>query len=70
MLFLLPNSFLAILMLISQKPVQRRGSGEKCVYFATQEPTRGGGGGTWVFFRWVSAARDSKLAPLSRKNFP
>ena len=27
MLFSLPNSFLAILMLISQKPVQRRGGG-------------------------------------------
>ena len=30
----------------------------------------GGGGGTWVLFRWVCAARDSKLAPRSRKNFP
>ena len=28
------------------------------------------GGGTWVFFGWVSAARYSKLAPRSRKNFP
>ena len=28
------------------------------------------GGGTWVYFGWVCAARDSKLAPLSRKNFP
>ena len=28
------------------------------------------GGGTWVFFRWVCAARDSKLALRSRKNFP
>ena len=28
------------------------------------------GGGTWVFLRWVCAARDSKLAPRSRKNFP
>ena len=26
-------------------------------------------GGTWVFFGWVCAARDSKLAPRSRKNF-
>ena len=32
--------------------------------------TPGGGGGTWVFFGWVCAARDSKLAPRSRKNFP
>ena len=28
------------------------------------------GGGTWVFFWWVCAARDSKLAPRSRKIFP
>ena len=28
------------------------------------------GGGTWVFFGWVCAARDSKLAPRSEKNFP
>ena len=27
-------------------------------------------GGTWVFFGWVCAARDSKLAPRSKKNFP
>ena len=33
---------------------------------------RGGGlgGGTWVFFGWVCAAQDSKLAPRSKKNFP
>ena len=29
----------------------------------------GGGGGTWVFFGRVCAARDSKLAPRSKKNF-
>ena len=28
------------------------------------------GGGTWVFFGWVCAARDFKLAPRSKKNFP
>ena len=28
------------------------------------------GGGTWVFFGWVCATRDSKLAPRSKKNFP
>ena len=28
------------------------------------------GGGTWVFFGWVCAARDSKLAPRSKKKFP
>ena len=27
-------------------------------------------GGTWVFFGWVCAARDSKLAPRSKKNSP
>ena len=34
------------------------------------EDPGGGGGGTWVFFGWVCAARDSKLAPRSKKNFP
>ena len=29
-----------------------------------------GGWGTWVFFGWVCAARDSELAPRSKKNFP
>ena len=29
-----------------------------------------GGGGTWVFFGWECAARDSKLGPRSKKNFP
>ena len=29
-----------------------------------------GGGGTWVFFGWVCAAQDSKLAPRSKKKFP
>ena len=29
-----------------------------------------GGRGTWVFFGWVCAARASKLAPHSKKNFP
>ena len=27
-------------------------------------------GGTWVFFGWVCAARDSKLAPRSKKKIP
>ena len=30
----------------------------------------GAGGATWVFSGWVCAARDSKLATRSRKNFP
>ena len=29
-----------------------------------------GGGGTWVFFGWVCAARDSKLAPRFKKMSP
>ena len=28
------------------------------------------GGGTWVFFGWVCAARDFKLAPRSKKISP
>ena len=28
------------------------------------------GGDTWIIFGWVCAARDSKLAPRSKKNFP
>ena len=30
----------------------------------------GGGGDNWVFFGWVYAARDSKLASRSKKKFP
>ena len=30
----------------------------------------GGRVGTWVFFGWVCAAQDSKLAPRSKKNSP
>ena len=33
-------------------------------------PPGGGGGGTWVFFGWLCAARDPKLAPRSKKKFP
>ena len=29
-----------------------------------------GGEGTWVFFGWVCVARDSKLAPRSKKISP
>ena len=32
--------------------------------------SRGGGGGTWVLFGWVCAARHSKLAPCSKKISP
>ena len=34
------------------------------------QPALQPGGGTWVFLGWVCAARDSKLAPHSKKNFP
>ena len=37
--FLLQNSFLAILMLISRKLVQRRRIGDKCGVFATRRPS-------------------------------
>ena len=40
--FFLQNLFLAILMLISRKLVQRRGIGEKCVFFATRWPSTKG----------------------------
>ena len=30
----------------------------------------GARGGIWVFFGWVCAARDSKLASRSKKKFP
>ena len=33
-------------------------------------PGRAGGGGTWVFFGLVCAARDSKFAPRYKKKFP
>ena len=36
------------------------------VFWGTYFP----GGGTWVFFGWVCDARDFKLAPRSKKNFP
>ena len=44
-----------------------------CVVFTysikwVHETRGGGGGGTWVFFGWVCAPRDSKLAPRSKKN--
>ena len=37
--FFLQNSFLAILMLISRKLVQRRRIGDKCGFFATRRPS-------------------------------
>ena len=40
--------------------------GSMCQLQRFQNP----GGGTWVFFGWVCAARDSKLAPRSKKNSP
>ena len=35
-----------------------------------QETRAAAQGGTWVFFGWVCAPRDSKLAPRSKKNSP
>ena len=42
----------------------RRAFRVRCGYMA------GGGGGTWVFFGWVFAARESKLAPRYTKKLP
>ena len=39
---------------------------ERCLHKGVTLPP---GGGTWVFFGWVCAARDSKLAPRSKKTF-
>ena len=38
--------------------------------FAVDQQGSEPGGGTWVFFGCVCAARDSKLAPRSKKNSP
>ena len=40
------------------------------VHFFDVDSPRGGGGVTWVFFGWVCAARDSKLALLYKKDSP
>ena len=41
------------------------------LYLFANHPAGGTpGGGTWVFLGWVCAARDSKLSPRSKKNFP
>ena len=38
----------------------------ECLHLTGPEvPGEGGGVGIWVFFGWVCAARDSKLAPHS-----
>ena len=37
------------------------------VYNISPKVTQWPGGGTWVFFRWVCASRDSPLAPRSKK---
>ena len=51
---------------------KRKGRLQQCTTDVTNiwHWSLGPGGGTWVFFGWVCAARDSKLAPRSRKNFP
>ena len=45
---------------------------KKSLAIVFKEPTVGSepGGGTWVFFGWVCAALDSKLAPRSKKISP
>ena len=53
---------------LSQKSRDKVWSGS---WFASSSPRGGrGGGGTWIFFGWVCAARDSKLAPRSKKISP
>ena len=39
-------------------------------WFASSSPRGGRRGGTWIFFGWVCAARESKLAPRSKKISP
>ena len=41
-----------------------------CMSLLPRETRFGTRGGTWLFFGWVCAARDSKLAPRSKKKFP
>ena len=38
--------------------------------YSVEELGRSPGGGTWVFLGCICAARDSKLAPCFKKNFP
>ena len=52
------------------KPPKPIGSFFLCERIEPRRHFPGGGGTTWVFFGWVCAARDSKLAPRSKKNSP
>ena len=59
--FFLQNSFLAIFRLISQKPVQRTGIGEKCGFFATCRP--------FIFYLFIfSDTRKRVWKPTKKKN--
>ena len=40
------------------------------IVYILADPGGGGGGGTWVSFGWACAARDTKLAPRSKKISP
>ena len=53
--------------IVSAEQTEKSG---KITSLQTAEYPRGGEGGTWVFFGWVCAARDSRLAPRSKKKFP
>ena len=61
MSFFLQNSFLAIFMLISQKPVHRRGIGEKCGFFTTRRAVTKGLIKLLILFN--SAPRNADWAP-------
>ena len=61
------------LMILGSKKKSKRQTSQLYVYVANEStvtygPGVGGGGSTWVFFGWVCAAQDSKLAPHSKKN--
>ena len=60
-------TFLNISKLASRGFAARGGDAAKSHSTSTQYPR---GGGDWVFFGWVCAARDSKLSPRSKKDFP
>ena len=73
------RSFSTNFMIELFNDLTKRNNRSSCFFnwntFKPQQPPKlglspGGGGVTWVFFGWVCSARDSKLAPRSKKNFP
>ena len=50
--------------------VRQRLSVKRVKCTASEWVANRGGGGTSVFFGWVCAALNSKLAPCSKKSFP